>query len=108
MISSILLQANPEQGAGAGFSSIIMLVAIFAIFYFFMIRPQKKRQEEITKFRNALSVGDTVVTSGGVHGKIKEIKDNTMVIEIANNVNITVDKTSIFSLGNNPANEGNK
>jgi len=73
-----------------------------------MIRPQKKRQEEIKKFRDALSVGDSVVTSGGIHGKIKEINDNTMVLEIANNVNITVDKASIFSLGNNPSNEGGK
>jgi preprotein translocase, YajC subunit len=83
-----------------------MMIAIFAIFYFFMIRPQKKRQEEIKKFRDALQVGDEVVTSGGIHGKIKEINDNTMIVEIANNVNITVDKASIFSLGSNPANEG--
>ena len=104
MVSSILLQAAAPEGAG--FSTIIMMVAIFAIFYFFMIRPQKKRQEEIKKFRDALQVGDEVVTSGGIHGKIKEINDNTMIVEIANNVNITVDKASIFSLGSNPANEG--
>ncbi|MBR5694968.1 MAG: preprotein translocase subunit YajC [Paludibacteraceae bacterium] len=104
MVSSILLQAAAPEGAG--FSTIIMMIAIFAIFYFFMIRPQKKRQEEIKKFRDALQVGDEVVTSGGIHGKIKEINDNTMIVEIANNVNITVDKASIFSLGSNPANEG--
>ena len=104
MVSSILLQAAAPEGAG--FSTIIMMIAIFAIFYFFMIRPQKKGQEEIKKFRDALQVGDEVVTSGGIHGKIKEINDNTMIVEIANNVNITVDKASIFSLGSNPANEG--
>ncbi len=106
MISSVLLQAAPE--AGGGISSIIMILAIFAIFYFFMIRPQKKRQEEFKKFRDALSVGDTVVTSGGIHGKIKEIHDNTIVLEIANNVNITIDKNSVFSIGTNPSNEGNR
>ena len=107
MISSILLQAAPEAG-GSPTSMILMMAVIFVIFYFFMIRPQKKRQEEIKKFRDALSIGDTVVTSGGIHGKIKEIKDNTMVLEIANNVNITIDKASVFALGSNPANEGNK
>ena len=107
MISSILLQATAPE-TGAGYSSILMLIAIFAIFYFFMIRPQKKRQEEIKKFRDALSLGDSVVTSGGIHGKIKEINDNTMVLEIANNVNITVDKASIFAIGNNPSNEGGR
>ena len=104
MISNILLQASPEAG-GSSMSMILMMAAIFAIFYFFMIRPQKKREEEIRKFRDALAVGDSVVTSGGIHGKIKEIKDNTMVLEIANNVNITVDKASIFSLGTNMSNE---
>ncbi len=107
MISSILLQAAPEAG-GSPTSMILMMAVIFVIFYFFMIRPQKKRQEEIKKFRDALSIGDTVVTSGGIHGKIKEINDNTMVLEIANNVNITIDKASVFALGNNPTNEGNK
>ncbi len=107
MISSILLQAAPEAG-GSPTSMILMMAVIFVIFYFFMIRPQKKRQEEIKKFRDALSVGDTVVTSGGIHGKIKEISDNTMVLEIANNVNITIDKNSVFSIGANPSNEGNR
>ena len=104
MISNILLQASPEMG-GSSMSMIVMMAIICVIFYFFMIRPQKKREEEIRKFRNALTVGDTVVTSGGIHGKIKEIKDNTMVLEIANNVNITVDKASIFALGANTSNE---
>lgn len=106
MLNTILLQAAPASGGGLG--GILMIVLIFVIFYFFMIRPQKKRQEEIKKFRDALSIGDTVVTSGGIHGKIKEINDNTMVLEIANNVNITIDKASVFALGNNPTNEGNK
>lgn len=109
MISSVLLQAAaPETTGGNTTSMILMMVIVFAIFYFFMVRPQKKRQEEINKSRNALSIGDTVVTSGGIHGKIKEINDNTMVLEIANNVNITIDKTSIYAIGNNPSNEASK
>lgn len=94
---NILLQA--QEPANGGFQSIIMMVAIIAIFYFFMIRPQKKRQKEINEFRENLAVGDSIVTSGGIHGKIKEIKDNTIILEIANNVNITIDKSSIYSTG---------
>ena len=90
---TILLQ---QQGQGAGWSSIIMMVALVAIFYFFMIRPQTKRQKEIRKFREALSVGDKVVT-GGIYGKIKEIKDNIIVLEIADNVRIRIDKSSIYA-----------
>ena len=82
---------------GAGWSSIIMMVALVAIFYFFMIRPQTKRQKEIRKFREALSVGDKVVTAGGIYGKIKEIKDNIIVLEIADNVRIRIDKSSIYA-----------
>ena len=89
---TILLQ---QQGQGAGWSSI--MVALVAIFYFFMIRPQTKRQKEIRKFREALSVGDKVVTAGGIYGKIKEIKDNIIVLEIADNVRIRIDKSSIYA-----------
>lgn len=92
---TILLQ---QQGqGGAGWSSIIMMVALVAIFYFFMIRPQTKRQKEIRKFRDALAVGDKVVTASGVYGKIKEIKDNIIVLEIAENVRIRIDKSSIYA-----------
>lgn len=79
-------------------SSILMLVVIFAIFYFFMIRPQKNREKEIQKQRNSMRAGDKVVTSGGIFGKIKEIGDNSITIEIANNVNISVRKTDIFPI----------
>lgn len=74
-----------------------MMVALVAIFYFFMIRPQTKRQKEIRKFREALSVGDKVVTAGGIYGKIKEIKDNIIVLEIADNVRDRIDKSSIYA-----------
>lgn len=91
---TILLQ---QQGQGSGWSSIIMMVALVAIFYFFMIRPQTKRQKEVRKFRESLAVGDKVVTAGGVYGKIKEIKDNIIVLEIAENVRIRIDKSSIYA-----------
>lgn len=70
---AVVLQA---QG-GADYSFLIMMVAIFAIMYFFMIRPQNKKQKEIAKFRKNLEVGQSVVTAGGIYGKIKEVEDNT-------------------------------
>ena len=92
---TILLQAHPA--GGSQWSGILMMVIIVAIFYFFMIRPQQKKQKEIQKAREALKVGDKVITSGGIYGKIKEIGDLYMVIEIANGVNIRIDKTSVFA-----------
>lgn len=93
---SILLQAQPAA-SGSGLSGILMMVLIFVVFYFFMIRPQQKRQKEIKKQREAMQAGDKVVTSGGIYGKIKELKDdNTVIVEIAENVRIKVDKNSVF------------
>jgi len=95
---SILLQAAaPGAGGLSQFSFPIMMVLIFVVFYFFMIRPQSKRQKEIKKQREAMQPGDKVVTSGGIYGKVKEIKDTTIIVEIAENVRIKIDKNSVFA-----------
>lgn len=91
---SILLQT---AGGQSQWSGILMMVVVVAIFYFFMIRPQQKKQKEIQKSREALKNGDKVITAGGMYGKIKEIGDTYMLIEVANGVSIRVDKTSIFA-----------
>jgi preprotein translocase subunit YajC len=85
------------QGGGSSLSFIIMMVAIFAIMYFFMIRPQNKKQKEIMNFRKNLEVGQSVVTAGGIYGKIKELEDNVVVLEIAAGVKIRIDRNSIFA-----------
>ncbi len=85
------------QGGGGNFTFIIMMVAIFAIMYFFMIRPQNKKQKEIMNFRKNLEVGQSVVTAGGIYGKIKELEDNVVVLEIAAGVKIRIDRNSIFA-----------
>lgn len=94
MNSLIILQA---AAGGSQWSGIIMIVAMVAIFYFFMIRPQQKKQKDIQKAREALQAGDRVITSGGIYGKIKEIGDIYMIIEVADGVKIKVDKTSVFA-----------
>ena len=79
-------------------SMIIMMVAIFAIMWFFMIRPQQKKQKEIQKFQNELTEGTPVVTGGGIYGTVKSIDltKNTVEVKIARDVVITVDKGSVF------------
>ena len=92
---TILLQA---QGVGGSpYSGLIMIAALFVIMYFFMIRPQQKQRKEVEKQRAALTVGDKVLTAGGIYGKIKEANDTTFVIEIAEGVKIKIDKTSVFA-----------
>ena len=90
-VLNVLLQA----GGGGAMSSIIMLVAIIVIFYFFMIRPQQKRQKEEKKFREALTKGQRVVTIGGLHGKIADVRETTVLIEVANDGKIEVEKTAV-------------
>lgn len=94
---SILLQAAPAAGGASSYSGILMMVLIFVVFYFFMIRPQQKRQKDIKKQREAMQAGDSVVTSGGIYGKVKDIKETTVTVEIAENVRIKVDKNSVFA-----------
>ena len=87
------------QQQGGGMSMIIMMVAIFAIMYFFMIRPQNKKQKEIQKFRNSIVPGTDVVTAGGIYGKVKEVNelDNTLMVEIASGVKIKIAKNSVYA-----------
>jgi preprotein translocase subunit YajC len=75
----------------------IMLIIFFGIMYFFMIRPQQKKQKLIQKFRAGLGASQQVVTAGGVHGTIKEVNDNIVVLEIAKDVRITIEKSSIYN-----------
>ena len=95
-LMTVFLQA-PAAAPGGGSMMWILLIAMFAIMYFFMIRPQNKKQKEITNFRKSLQVNQKVITAGGIHGVIKEINDNDIVLEIASNVRIRIDKNSIFA-----------
>lgn len=90
------LIALQDAAAGGGMSSIFMIVALVAIFYFMMIRPQQKKQKEIKKFRENIQKNDNVITAGGIYGKVKEIKDNSFLVSIADGVTIRVDKGSVY------------
>ncbi len=97
---TILLQAQagaqaPEGAVGGGSMMWIMLIAMFAILWFFMIRPQNKQRKELEQFRNSLKKGDKVVTVGGIYGRVDEISDRTVIIKVDGEVKLKVDKNSI-------------
>ncbi len=92
----VMLQAQPQ---GGGMPMILMLVLMFAIMWFFMIRPQQKKQKEIQNFRNSIVVGSQIVTAGGIYGVVKGIEesDNTLTVEIARDVKVKVDRNSVYA-----------
>ena len=96
-MTTTFLQAVPPTYGDGGVMMWGMLIAMFAIMYFFMIRPQNKKQKEINNFRKSLQLNQRVITAGGIHGTVKEINDSDVMLEIANNVRIRVDKNSIFA-----------
>jgi preprotein translocase subunit YajC len=92
-----ILTSRPAPGGGAGMQSLIFLLLIIVVFYFFMIRPQVKKQKEATNFRNSLKKGDKVATTGGIYGKITDVKERTVTLEIADNVLVKVDKAAVVA-----------
>ncbi|MFC2112317.1 preprotein translocase subunit YajC [Bacteroidota bacterium] len=76
--------------------SFVFLLLIIVVFYFFMIRPQMKRQKDLKTYRQGLNKGDKVVTTGGIYGKVTDLKDETVTVEIADNVRIKIDKNAIL------------
>lgn len=102
---NILLQAAPGGAGGMG-GTLLMMVAIFAVFYFFMIRPQQKKQKELQKSREAMKVGDKVVTSGGIHGRIREVGDTWFLVEVADGVKLKFEKGSVYASSADVAQQG--
>jgi preprotein translocase subunit YajC len=91
---SIILQAQAETANPL--KMFLPMIAILVIFWFFMIRPQAKRQKELRKFRESIQKGDKVITTGGIYGKVVSIKDNAVVMQVDENTKLTVDKNSII------------
>ena len=95
-ILTSVLQAAPQQApAGGGMSIWIMLALMFVVMWFFMIRPQRKQQKELEKFRNELKKGDKVITAGGIYGTVGEIEEKTILLKVDGDVKLRVDKSSI-------------
>lgn len=94
----ILLQGGTATTPGSPnpLTSLLPLILIIVVFYFFMIRPQVRRQKELKNYRNTLQKGDKIVTTGGIYGKITDIKDQTVTVEIADNIRVRVDKNAVL------------
>lgn len=97
-MTSLFLAAQSAQGGGS-MSFLIMMVAIFAIMWFTMIRPQQKKQKEIRNFQNNLAEGAQVITGGGIHGVVRRIDlaSNTVEVEVAKGVTLRVDRGYVFA-----------
>ncbi len=92
MLNYIILQTENLLG---DYSTLIMFGLMFVVFYLFMIRPQMKKAKEEKKFRAELKKGDKVVTIGGIHGKIAEVKETTLIIEVGDGHRLKVEKTAV-------------
>jgi preprotein translocase subunit YajC len=99
---SLTFLAQAQTGApaspGGGIGFFVPMILIFVMMYFVMIRPQKRRQMEQQRLVNALKTGDKVVTSGGMHGLISNVKDSTVVLKVADNVKIEMEKSAIATV----------
>ncbi|MFH2094478.1 MAG: preprotein translocase subunit YajC [Bacteroidota bacterium] len=86
---------GPSQEGQSSYGTLIFLGLIIVVFYFFMIRPQVRKQKELKNYRESLEKGDKVVTTGGIYGKIAEIKETTIIIEVEDKMRLRVDKSAI-------------
>ena len=92
---SVLLMGTAGEGQSP-YMSFVFLLLIILVFYFFMIRPQMKKQKDLRTYREALQKGDKVITTGGIYGKIVDVKENVILMEVADNVRLRVDKSAIL------------
>jgi len=95
ILNILLMTPQGQGGQQNGWYSFLPLLLIIVVFYFFFIRPQMKRSKDQKKFRETLDKGQKVVTIGGIHGRIVEIQDTTVSIEVDNNVKLRVEKSAI-------------
>jgi preprotein translocase subunit YajC len=93
---NVIMLMPPAEDGQQNWSGFLMLAMIIVVFYFFMIRPQVKRQKEMKNFRDSLAKGDKIITTGGIYGKITAINENVLSIEISKDVVIKVDKSAVL------------
>ncbi len=103
MLALFLAQTQPAPAGGAaipgaGIVQFVPFILIFVIMYFIMIRPQQRRQKEQQRLISALKTGDRVVTSSGIHGLIANVKDSTVIVKVADNVKIEMDKAAVTAV----------
>ena len=86
-----------QQAQGGGYGFWIMIIAMIAIMYFFMWRPEKKRRKEMQQFRDGLKAGDKVITAGGIYAVVKKVEETSLLIEVDSNVTLRIDKNMVIA-----------
>ncbi|MBL4755224.1 MAG: preprotein translocase subunit YajC [Flavobacteriales bacterium] len=86
---------DPAQGASSSWQTIFMFGSIIVVFYFFMLRPQMKKQKDQRKFKEEVKKGDKIVTLGGIHGKISEIRESVFILDIENGGKLKIEKSAV-------------
>ena len=94
LLNFVMQAGAPQQSPWMSFLPFILIIVVF---YFFMIRPQMKKQKELRKFRDSLKKGDKVITTGGIYGKVAEVKEAYVVVEIAKDTLVKIDKSAIIT-----------
>lgn len=94
----LLAQPTGDSSAGAAnpLVSFLPLILVFVVFYFFMIRPQMRKQKEMNTYRSSLKKGDRIITTGGIYGKVYEVRDNFVTIDVGGDIRLKVDKNSLM------------
>ncbi len=97
-LAYLFLMGQPAGAAGQSnpMLTFLPLILVFVVFYFFMIRPQMKKQKEMNNYRNSLKKGDKVITTGGIYGRISEVKDNQVTLDVGGDVKLKVDKSALL------------
>ena len=101
MLLALLAQAQTAAPPGAGgnpLASFVPIIFIFIIMYFVLFRPQMRRQKEQQRLVSSLKTGDRVVTNGGIHGLISNVKETTVIVKVADNVKIEVEKSAVTTV----------
>jgi len=103
MLALLFAQASaPATSPGSGLLNFVPFIFLIVIMYFIMIRPQQRRQKEQQRLISALKTGDDVVTSSGIHGRIANVKDATVMLKVADNVKIEIDKSAVTNVVKGP------
>jgi len=97
-LAYLFLMGQPAGGTGQSnpLLTFLPLILVFVVFYFFMIRPQMKKQKEVNNYRTSLKRGDKVVTTGGIYGKIYEVKDTFVTLDVGGDIRLKVDKSALL------------
>jgi preprotein translocase subunit YajC len=101
MLNALIAQAQSASPAAAGpnpIASFVPLILIFIIMYFLLFRPQMRRQKEQQRVVSALKTGDRVVTGSGIHGLISNVKETTVILKVADNVKIEIEKSAVANV----------